>query len=404
MKKNLISFLASHPLASDFICSTEGKQFSDMKQYVADFYAYCKGKQINNFDNELWFKILQEKLSLSIAEDNADSYKIGEEESRCITFGQFLPYLKLNEYDLDDFVKEWQSGEVGLRKYTNEQSRRYKSYTETWLYDVHTCDDIFLEKYKYAAHPLIQSTIGKALINSGEHRGIEYLFNALTRAVVLPNIYWHNERAIIGYIEAIWEIIRLCKLAKINGGEEGLDEPQLLYKLLRLLFLYMSRYIELNSNDIKTADIYTNRAELFYFFPTVMKSLFFNYGFFAIISDLQVSSDKYMAFVTASRTCPELVSPFYEQCLWDAMKMYRYGSLTHFTIDGGYTEIEDASFMDIVKRCRIRSRIVAQKIFDEDSKGKVYLTKMQVQNLFRYVKSSEIDLHKNFKDLTRWRN
>ena len=161
----------------------------------------------------------------------------------------------------------------------------------------------------------------------------------------------------------------------------------------------MSRYIELNSNDIKTADIYTNRAELFYFFPTIMQSLFCNYGFPAIIPDLQFSSDKYLAFATASRTCSEFMSVFYEQCLWDAMKMYRYGNLNYFTIDGGYTEIEDAGFMDIVKRCWIRSRIVAQHIFDEDSEGKVYLTKIQVQNLFGYVTSSGIDLHKKLNDL-----
>ena len=399
MNEDLKIFLARHPLASDFICSTEGKQISDIKQYVADFYAFCKEKKIDDFDNELWFKILQEKLASSMAEVQTDSYKIGEGEILHITLGQFIPYLKLNEYDLEDFIKEWESRETGQRKYSNEQSKRYKSYTECWLYKVHTYDDFFLERYKHAAHPLVQSTIGKALINSGEHRGIGYLFNALTRAVVMPNMYWHNERAIIGYIEAIWEIIRLCKLAKINGNEERLNEPHLFYKLLRLLFLYMSRYIELNSNDIKTADIYTNRAELFYFFPTIMQSLFCNYGFPAIIPDLQFSSDKYLAFETASRTCSEFMSVFYEQCLWDAMKMYKYGNLNYFTIDGGYTEIEDASFMDIVKRCRIRSRIVAQHIFDEDSEGKVYLTKMQVQNLFGYVISSGIDLHKNLNDL-----
>ena len=399
MNEDLKLFLASHPLASDFICSTEVKQISDIKQYIADFYAFCKEKKIDDFDNELWFKILQEKVASSIAEDQTDEYKIGEEEIQHITLGQFIPYLKLNEYDLEDFIKEWESRETGQRKYSNEQSKRYKSYTECWLYKVHTYDDFFLERYKYAAHPLVQSTIGKALINSGDYRGIGYLFNSLTRAVVMPNMYWHNERAIIGYIEAIWEIIRLCKLAKINGNEERLNEPHLFYKLLRLLFLYMSRYIELNSNDVKTADIYTNRAELFYFFPTIMQSLFCNYGFPAIIPDLQFSSDKYLAFETASRTCSEFMSVFYEQCLWDAMKMYRYGNLNYFTIDGGYTEIEDAGFMDIVKRCWIRSRIVAQHIFDEDSEGKVYLTKIQVQNLFGYVTSSGIDLHKKLNDL-----
>ncbi len=98
----------------------------------------------------------------------------------------------------------------------------------------------------------------------------------------MPNIYWHNERAIIGYIESIWEIIRLSKLAHISGNEKGIDEPLIFCKLLRLLFLYMSRYIELNPDKIKTADVYSNRAELFYFFPTEMQSLFMDSEFFSL--------------------------------------------------------------------------------------------------------------------------
>ena len=67
MNEDLKLFLASHPLASDFICSTEVKQISDIKQYIADFYAFCKEKKIDDFDNELWFKILQEKVGQRIS-------------------------------------------------------------------------------------------------------------------------------------------------------------------------------------------------------------------------------------------------------------------------------------------------------------------------------------------------
>ena len=190
----------------------------------------------------------------------------------------------------------------------------------------------------------------------------------------MPNIYWHNERAIIGYIESIWEIIRLSKLAHISGNEKGINEPLIFHKLLRLLFLYMGRYIELNPYKITTADIYSNRAELFYFFPTEMQILFFNCNFF-ITPALQFSSDKFMAYHTASQSCPDLVPPFYTQCLWDSSKMYRYGNLNYPTIDGGYTEIEDAGWMEIIERCKMRSRIVAQEIYNKDSQGNVYLTK-----------------------------
>lgn len=399
MNEDLSSFLAGHPLTLEFIRQLYGKKFSDISQYVAEFQTYCEGKQIPNFDNELWFKILQEKIALFKAKNKTEFYPIGDKERLYITLGQFNPYLKLEEYDLEDFIEEWESRRTGQRKYTDEQSQRYKSYRESWLYEVHTYDKAFLEKYKHAAHPLIQSTIGKALIASGEQRGIGYLFNSLTRAVVMPNIYWHNERAIIGYIESIWEIIRLSKLAHISGNEKGIDEPLIFCKLLRLLFLYMSRYIELNPNKIKTADVYSNRAELFYFFPTEMQSLFMDSEVFFVIPDLQFSSDKFLAYRTASQTCPELVSGFYKQCLWDSKKMYQYGNLNYQTIDGGYTVIEDAGWMEIIERCRVRSQIVAQQIYDKDSQGNIYLTKEQIEWLFFHILDAGVDLHKDMKDL-----
>lgn len=398
MNEDLSSFLASHPLALEFILQLNGKKFSDINQYVAEFQTYCAGKQIPNFKDELWFKILQEKIALFKEKIKNKFYQIGNKERSCITLGQFNPYLKSEEYDLEVFISEWESRRTNQIKYTDEQSQRYKSCRESWTYKVYTYNKAFLEKYKHAAHPLIQSTIGKALIAGGEQSGIEYLFNALARAVVMPNIYWHNERAIIGYIESIWEIIRLSKLAHISGNEKGINEPLIFHKLLRLLFLYMGRYIELNPYKITTADIYSNRAELFYFFPTEMQILFFNCNFF-ITPDLQFSSDKFMAYHTASQSCPDLVTPFYIQCLWDSNKMYRYGNLNYPTIDGGYTEIEDAGWMEIIERCKMRSRIVAQEIYNKDSQGNVYLTKKQVEQLLFHILAADINLHKNIKDL-----
>lgn len=121
--------------------------------------------------------------------------------------------------------------------------------------------------------------------------------------------------------------------------------------------------------------------------------------FFFVIPDLQFSSDKFLAYRTASQTCPELVSGFYKQCLWDSKKMYQYGNLNYPTIDGGYTVIEDAGWMEIIERCRVRSQIVAQQIYDKDSQGNIYLTKEQIEWLFFHILDAGVDLHKDMKDL-----
>ena len=81
------------------------------------------------------------------------------------------------------------------------------------------------------------------------------------------------------------------------------------------------------------------------------------------------------------------------------MKMYRYGHLSYLNEDGGYTIIEDEGFDDIVKRCWYRSRVVAQLIYNEDSKGNVYLTKKQIKHLFSHIVISNIDLKKDIRDL-----
>ena len=76
MNEDLSSFLAGHPLTLEFIRQLNGKKFSDISQYVAEFQTYCEGKQIPNFDNELWFKILQEKIALFKAKTRPNFTKL----------------------------------------------------------------------------------------------------------------------------------------------------------------------------------------------------------------------------------------------------------------------------------------------------------------------------------------
>ena len=90
-----------------------------------------------------------------------------------------------------------------------------------------------------------------------------------------------------------------------------------------------------------------------------------------------------LAFYTANRL--GIISPLYEQCLWDSKKMYEYGSLTYLNDENGYKYIEDATWMEIVNRAQKRSQIVAQCLFDEAEKGKVFLTKEQIENMLNIV-------------------
>ena len=65
--------------------------------------------------------------------------------------------------------------------------------------------------------------------------------------------------------------------------------------------------------------------------------------------------------------------------------MYEYGSLTYLNDENGYKYIEDATWMEIVIRAQKRSQIVAHCLFDEAEKGKVFLTKEQIENMLNIV-------------------
>lgn len=55
--------------------------------------------------------------------------------------------------------------------------------------------------------------------------------------------------------------------------------------------------------------------------------------------------------------------------------------------------------MEIIERCRVRSRVVAQQIYNKDSQGYIYLTKEQIEYLFSHILTAGVDLHKDMKDL-----
>lgn len=381
-------YIDSHPLADEFHEVVASSEFNDLESYVKKFRAFCSERNVVGFNNELWFNILEEKCNDILYELRTHKYWFGnsEQSKHYLSIRDYNMNLKVNEDVLDAFLFELNSCSTE-RKYSEKQSVRYKSFIEVSVYKVYSCSEFFLNQYMNAVHPLVQTIIGCFLMNGGDTRGVRCIFNALLSAVMMPNIYWHTERALQGFVGSIWEILRLCKKAKITGNEVRFY--QLINKLVTLLFLYMSRCIELSSDENIRAEIYSLRAELFYHFRENMFCIFNNYAGWLINSDLYFAADKYLAYSTASLNSKSL----YIQCLWDSMKMYRYGSLSNFNSETGYVDVVDEDFLNMVENNRKHSLIVAQSIYDKDKNGNVYLTKDQVEDLFSYISEANIDFH-----------
>lgn len=355
----------------------EGKTASEI---ASEFKSYCENHISYDAKYEMWFRILLEKAKEYSPCGNVPKIKLLDGSEIELNMYNVNSVLKLSEDDLNVFIKEWEEDKTHITYFTDERSKRYRSFRETRLYEEHLYDQDFIERFKHYAHPLVQSTIGAAFINTGDARGVGFIMNALSRAVIFPNIYWNNVRAIHGYIEAIWTALYLVDKIKNEVSIETII-PNCKVKLIELLFIYIERALQMEPQNIKNADLYNNRAELFYQKHGISQGIYTVVGI--TNPDLHFISDKYLAFYTANRL--GIISPLYEQCLWDSKKMYEYGSLTYLNDENGYKYIEDATWMEIVNRAQKRSQIVAQCLFDEAEKGKVFLTKEQIENMLNTV-------------------
>jgi len=97
---------------------------------------------------------------------------------------------------------------------------------------------------------------------------------------------------------------------------------------------------------------------------------------FGINPDIQYISDKAIANDLGVQYGIGIIT---EQAFNDALKMYRHGSLVpNYT--GGYCEIEDATFGELIKRGQYRSIELAKQLFNNYRNGDYRLNKEELDD------------------------
>ena len=148
----------------------------------------------------------------------------------------------------------------------------------------------------------------------------------------------------------------------------------------------------MSKSNIKSIDFYSNRAR-------IVKGHYMEFaGIFdlGINPDIQYISDMYLAYDVAMRN--NLTSiPSFMQFMWDSLKMYRHGS--HIPNNsGGYQEIEDRTWMELVHDGEIRSIMLADKLFKEFSNHNLNISKPTIDKIFQYIQSNNIDNTQKYMD------
>ena len=147
----------------------------------------------------------------------------------------------------------------------------------------------------------------------------------------------------------------------------------------------------MTQSNLKSVDFYSNRAR-------IVKGNYMEFiGIFwiGVNPDIQFISDMYLAHQTGMNNgLPMFTKPF-DQFYWDSMKMYRHGShIPNST--GGYQEIEDRTWMELVRDGEIRSIKLADKLLKEFENYELNISNSTIDNIFKILAETKKDDLENY--------
>lgn len=295
-----------------------------------------------------------------------------------------------NETFLKDFNIAFQAIKTDDLFFEQINKGKYKTVKE--FISLHGVDGKGLseiyEKYKDYNHPYIYDLISEPLIRAKNYsNGITVLKKSLKYALRYPNYFWDSLQGVDASASSLYRIqFLLAKdgLMEINKTIKNFES-----KLLKLIFLYLSRVIYMSDNNLLSIDAYSNRAR-------IVRD--YNYQFMMIFGlgvnpDIQYISDKYLAYTTATKN--NLVGEPFIQLMWDSMKMYRHGShIPNST--GGYKDIEDATWIQLVQKGHLRSINLSETILREFENYELNFTNSEIDFICNYAIEKNKDDFENY--------
>jgi hypothetical protein len=295
-----------------------------------------------------------------------------------------------NEEFLKEFLTDFQAiktDDLSFEEINKGKYKTVKEYISLYGVDGKGLSKLY-EKYKDFNHPYIYDLISEPIIQAKNYsNGIAILKKSLKYALRYPNYFWHSLRGVDACATSLYRIQFLLGYDGFREIEKSIENFET--KLLKLIFLYLSRVIYMSEDNLLSIDAYSNRARI------VRDYKYQFMGIFGIgmIPDIQYISDKYLAYTTATKN--NLVGQPFIQLMWDSMKMYRHGS--HIpNSSGGYQETEDATWMQLVQRGHLRSINLSEKILEEFENYELNFTNSEIDLICEIaLKKNIITTHNN---------
>lgn len=244
--------------------------------------------------------------------------------------------------------------------------------------------DWLIIEYGGIAHPYILADIAGVLIYSKKIKeSFDYLRRSVSLLTEFPNKFWNSELAIAGATNTF-------RLIRLMFPSHRLDQIALFRKIFKYNYLYLTRMACITRDELMEQTAYVNRAELvshrcaYLFLP-----LFQN-------PDLLYISDLYHAhYCNETAMFNSVVSGknYYMQSL----TYYQNGSLWP-NDTGGYVDIEDKTYGQIVREKKLVSIMNAQSFMQEIIKSQEFLTSSDIAAIFSLIENEYKTNFKSFRN------
>ena len=244
--------------------------------------------------------------------------------------------------------------------------------------------DWLIIEYGGIAHPYILADIAGVLIYSKKIKeSFDYLRRSVSLLTEFPNKFWNSELAIAGATNTF-------RLIRLMFPSHRLDQIALFRKIFKYNYLYLTRMACITRDELMEQTAYVNRAELvshrcaYLFLP-----LFQN-------PDLLYISDLYHAhYCNETAMFNSVVSGknYYMQSL----TYYQNGSLWS-NDTGGYVDIEDKNYGQIVREKKLVSIMNAHSFMQEIIKSKEFLTSSDIAAIFSLIENEYKTNFKSFRN------
>ena len=290
--------------------------------------------------------------------------------------------LCINDSYVDSYVRKIQNAQKDNPQFRDIISPYRTKGISLALYEIPiiALNSIIFE-FKEKEHPYILADIACTYIYGQKlEDGLSYLYRSTIMLSQFPNRFWNSDYGLAGAANTFRLLLLMCPKNHI----------ELCRKIYRYYFVYLTKLACTTKNEIFQQEAYVNRASIE--LSTIARWVIPMH----INPDLLYISDMYYAHY-----CNELASQISYASGWK----YNMKSLTYYqhasirpNSTGGYAEIEDKTYAEIVAEKHEHAKYIAFMFYSAICTGEETLTDNDIEILFKLLQN---ECRFNYKEIRK---